>query len=501
MNPGNTADNAFFDEGRFAMNYRTTYILFGTLLGILVLVGLAWWFTPEYVDTSSYLLPERPRDQADHGRSGRARGDRPGAAGGADAIFERDADGDKWEITSPLTYRANNSVVEGLVSGVLDARQEAQADVPANGQAAELEPPAEVVTLKTKDGKELKVNFGKEAAPGPGAVVYASTPDRPNQVVPVLKSTVEAAFKKVNDFRDPYLLAASASDYQFVKLTLDKTDKKDAPKGSLVLDKKEEGLWEYKDPEGYDGSAEEGDVGAPSDPHKPPSGVNGLLKALAELRVDNTDKTSDFVEDDAKDLAKYNLDPTKSDVLVIDVDRIESLAKDEGAAGKPKTVPVKLLIGVGKKVDDKTDKYYAALQGEHGNTVVKVAADGPESIELLFKDPTLLCNHNLAALGAFKKPVAVNVTNASGKLEFRRENGDSLDWRLYRDGEEVAADGQAVQRLRQPAGAAQSGAVVPRLQDRQRRETRPEKSVGRGVDLDRRRREGGGKEGRRQGQG
>ena len=73
-----------------------------------------------------------------------------------------------------------------------------------------------------------------------------------------------------------------------------------------------------------------------------------------------------------------------------------------------------------------------------------MAADGPESIALLFKDPTLLCNHNLAALGAFKKPVAVNVTNASGKLEFRRENGDSLDWRLYRDGEEVAADGQAV---------------------------------------------------------
>ena len=424
------------------MNYKTTYILFGILLGILVLVGLAWWFTPEYVDTSGYLLPgahgtkEITSDQVVRVEIDRAR---PEAQ---TLIFERDADGDKWDITSPLTYRANNSVVEGLVSGVLDARKEAQADVPANGQVAELEPPAEVVTLKTKDGKELKVNFGKEVGLGSGAIVYASTPERPNQIAPVLKSAVDAAFKKVNDFRDPYLLAASTSDYQFVKLTLDTADKKAALKGSLVLDKKEEGLWEYKDPEGYDGSAEEGDAGAPSDPHKPPSGVNGLLKALAALRVENTDKTSDFVEDDAKDLGKYNLDPKKSDVLVIDVDRIESPPKE--GAGKPKTVPVKLLIGVGKKVDPKTDKYYAALQGEHGNTVVKVDADGPESIELLFKDPTLLCNHNLAALGAFKKPVAVNVVNASGKLEFLRENGDSLDWRLYRDGEEVAADGQAV---------------------------------------------------------
>ena len=95
-------------------------------------------------------------------------------------------------------------------------------------------------------------------------------------------------------------------------------------------------------------------------------------------------------------------------------------------------------------MDDKTDKYYAALQGDNGNTVVKVAAGGPDSLALLFKDPTVLCNHNLAALGAFKKPVAVRVVNGSGKLEFLRENGDSLDWRLYRDGEEVNADSQAV---------------------------------------------------------
>ena len=314
MNPGNTADNAFFDEGRFAMNYRTTYILFGTLLGILVLVGLAWWFTPEYVDTSSYLLPSahgtKPitADQVVRVEIDRAR---PEAQ---TLVFERDADGDKWEITSPLTYRANNSVVEGLVSGVLDARQEAQADVPANGQAAELEPPAEVVTLKTKDGKELKVNFGKEAAPGPGAVVYASTPDRPNQVVPVLKSTVEAAFKKVNDFRDPYLLAASA-----VRLPVRQTDarqdgQKRCSKRLVSAGQEGRGALGVQGPRGLRRLRGGGRCRAPSDPHKPPSGVNGLLKALAELRVDNTDKTSDFVEDDAKDLAKYNLDPTKSDV-------------------------------------------------------------------------------------------------------------------------------------------------------------------------------------------
>ncbi len=434
-----------FEEGLYAMNYRSTYILFGILIGIIVLVSLAWLASPEYKPTDRDVLPsvhgQKPitADQIVRVEIDRERPDKE------TIVFERTGDANHWEITGPRSLRANNSVVEGLVSDLLGAQLEAHADVPANAQAAELDPPAESVVLKTKDGKELKLNLGKEAAPGPSALVYVSTPERPNQILPVLKSGVESAFKKLNDFRDPYLLASSTSDYQFVKLSLEKADKKDAPKVSLVLDKKDDGLWQYKDPEGYDGSAEEGDASVPSDPHKPPSGVNGLLKELSDLRVENTDKESDFVEDDAKDLAKYNLDPQKSDVLTIDVDRIEAPAKDEsGAAQTPKTTPVKLLVGIGKKVDDKTDKYYAALVGEHGNTVVKVATRGPDAIALLFKDPTVLCNHNLAALGAFKKPVAVRVVNGSGQLDFRRENGDSLDWRLYRGGEEIAADSQAI---------------------------------------------------------
>ena len=359
------------------MNYKTTYILFGILLGILVLVSLAWWLAPQYVDTSSYLLPAAHEtkpitaDEIERVEIARARPDNE------TLVFERDADTDKWVITAPRSLRANTSVVEGLVNSLIGAQVEQHADVPANAQAAELEPPAEVITLKAKDGKELKVNFGKEVAPGSGAVVYASTPEHPTQVLPVLRSNVEAAFKKLNDFRDPYLLASSASDYQFVKLGLNKADKKDELKGFLVLDKKEEGLWEYKDPEGYDGSAEEGDTTAPSDPKKAPSGVNGLLRELSDLRVDNTDKASDFVEDDAKDLGKYNLDPAKSDVLTIYVDRVESLPKGGEGDEKPKTTPVEVHIGVGKKVDDKTDKYYAAIMGKDGATVVKVATQRP----------------------------------------------------------------------------------------------------------------------------
>ena len=141
---------------------------------------------------------------------------------------------------------------------VLNAEADAKAAVPKDRKAAELEPPSEVVTLKTKDGKELKVNVGGEGGFGNG-VAYLTSSDKP-AIMAVPRDAVAALFKKLDAFRDPYLLASSPGDYQRVKLTLSKVDKKEAPKGSLVLIKKSEGLWEYKDPEGYDGSADMGDA-------------------------------------------------------------------------------------------------------------------------------------------------------------------------------------------------------------------------------------------------
>ena len=144
-------------------------------------------------------------------------------------VFERDADTNHWTITSPRAYRANNSVVEGLVRQVLDAEADAKAAVPADRKAAELDPPAEIVTLKTKDGKELKLNVGGEGGFG-GGVAYVTSSDKA-AVMAVPRGSVDSLFKKLDAFRDPYLLAASPGDYQRVKLTLNKVDKKEAPKG------------------------------------------------------------------------------------------------------------------------------------------------------------------------------------------------------------------------------------------------------------------------------
>jgi Domain of unknown function (DUF4340) len=415
------------------MKFKTTYLLFAVLGLMLVLLAVAMWNgggAPP-ADTSLYALPgahdpKHPFETSDIDTVEIKRV-RPREE---TLAFKKDASNSRWEITEPRHLRASPAVGE-LVSQVLGAERDEEADLPPSAAAAGLEPPAEVITLKKGGGQSLTLNVGNASSESQKAVIYVSSSEKPKEIIPVLKSRLAAVLKNVNDFRDPYLLASSPGDYQGVKLTLNKVDKKDAPKGPLVLLKKSEGLWQYKDPDGYDGSAEQGELSS-----VPPTGVEGLLKELSDVKVDSVDKGG-FVEDDAKDLAKYNLDPTKSDVLTIEVDRIDSI-KDENGTQQTKTSPLTLLIGIGKKVDDKAadPKYYAALKGEHGNTVVEVSAKGPDEIAALFKDSAKLRNHSLAALGPYEKPVAVDVVNASGKLEFRRETGDA-PWRLYLNGAEI----------------------------------------------------------------
>ena len=51
-----------------------------------------------------------------------------------------------------------------------------------------------------------------------------------------------------------------------------------------------------------------------------------------------------------EDLGKYHLDPAKDDILRIEIERVEEIAKDAKGNKEKKTAKVALLVGVGKKV-------------------------------------------------------------------------------------------------------------------------------------------------------
>jgi hypothetical protein len=440
------------------MKFKTTYILFAVLGVMLILLAWAMISVNAPSDVSNYAVPaahdpKHPFEVTDVDRVEIKRV-RPTEE---IFVFVKDSASGKWEIQEPRQLRAGPAVGD-LVSEVLSATRDTEAEEPPSAKDAGLDPPAEVVTLKKGNERSVQLNVGKASSESSQAVVYVSTPERPKDVIPVLRSKLSMVLSALNDFRDPYLLASSTSDYKFIKLALNKADKKDEPKGQLILNKRDEGIWEYKDYDGYDGSADMGNVGALPQPDKPPSGVDGLLKVLSDLKVEKPekDKPSDWVEDGATDLGKYGLDATKSDVLTVYVDRIVA---GKGESGPEKTLPATLLVALGKKVDEKTEngkttggKYYAAVQDpDHGTTVVKIPAAGIDSVAQEFKDPAALRSRMLAALGN-KPPLAVDVVNGSGKLEFRRLTGDQFGgdkgkWRLYRDGKEVPTDSAAVELM------------------------------------------------------
>src|SRR5262249_22207885 len=154
--------------------------------------------------------------------------------------------------------------------------------------------------------------------------------DRPTTAMGVKKRQLDSVLKKLNDFRERDLLTAAESDIQSIKLS------NEGKPGVLFLEKTRDSRWRFKEPP-YGEADEEGD-GRPIAANKPPSGVGALVRDLANLRVEyKDDKDNDFVPDDVTDFAKYNLDPAKSDVFKIDIQRVEDIKTGEEGKEEKKT--------------------------------------------------------------------------------------------------------------------------------------------------------------------
>src|SRR6185437_10717395 len=101
------------------------------------------------------------------------------------------------------------------------------------------------------------------------------------------------------------------------------------------------------------------------------------------------------------DLGKYHLDPAKDDILRIEIERVESINKDEKGEKKTETKKAALLVGV-------------------------------------------------------RKPDAIDIKNSWGTLEFRRESSSPAGppgmppretWKMWRGDKSYAVDDTAVQAL------------------------------------------------------
>ncbi len=400
------------------MNFKTTYVLFGLLVVIFGVFAVVLFYDPGSKDTGNYLLPQFhadkeavKADEIDRVEIVRNEPKQP------TLVLERDPSSKQWKITEPIQARADAAAVENLVRQLADATRTKADKAPSLG-AWGLEPPQAVVTLKIGTDQTFKLNIGKEGGVGDAAVVYVQDPNRPKDPMAVRKQALDAVFRQLPDYRDPVLLAAVAEDVRGVKISDGKSE---------VALEKQEGHWRYTVPADY-GEAEVAGTIAPSDSSRAPTSVNVLLTNLTNLKLEkaSTDIIADNVAD--ADLAKYNLD-SKSDVLHVAV----MLAVGDK--------PVELLVGVGKKVDDKY--YYAKLANE--KTVVRLKATDADALRALLGDRGALRNRTLVA--SERAVDAIDVKNSGGTVRLRREEGakppptmpgrqprfDTDAWMLWRD--------------------------------------------------------------------
>jgi len=431
------------------MSFKTTYILFGILAGMFLLIVLAVWLGPAGTGDSTFLLPSMHKKEAvktddinfveiDRVKPTKEK-----------LVFERDPNTKKWSLVEPEKLRVDKQAVDRLVNQVYDARRYELADLTSNLKEWDLDPPQATITLK-KGGQEWKLNLGRQREGTTSGVVYVTSSDDPKEPKAVRKSELDLAFKGLADFRAKDLLTESSLNLQSVKLQKEKNP-------PIALEKVAERRWRFKEPANYGLADYEGEVAGTGAPAK---GAHDLLDAIEHIRVESDD---DFIEDHAADLARYGLEDNKPVELRIEVTQRPGSLQ----GGDEKQPPVRSALLVGKKVEKKAekkpdekksgdekkstdkdakkndkkeadkhedekhehkeDKYYARLEGE--SAIVAVTAKSLEPVLKVVQNPESLRNRDLVQEDQLEtKADAVNIENPASLIKLRKQQ---LTWEIF----------------------------------------------------------------------
>jgi hypothetical protein len=421
------------------MNLKTTYILFGALLAVLLLFAATQFSGCEKAgdEKGGYLFADfhAKKEPVKTDEIDLVRIDRPAA--NSSLVFKREKG--VWQMTDPFAARTDAYQVNRVVDEVTGAKRE-QSEMTSNLGQYGLNEPKIVVTLKKGD-QEWKLNVGDDT--GKNGVAYVTTGANPKKPVAVSRGSIDAVFNAANDFRDKSLLSVNAFNATAVEL--------DAKGATLALEKVGEGRWHFQKP-AYGPANMDSDLPpTPLTGQKPVGGVRDLIDDAGGLRVEATD---DFVAEGVSDAdlaAKYGLEKGKPETL-----RVEVKVKPPDGDAKTEV----LLVGkkapkpVEEKKDDKKetkkeekkpetppDYYYVRLEGE--NTVERVPAAKVQPLLDVVAKPDPLRSHDLITLGGSSKIDAIDISAGGSAVKLRQVDGK---WTLYHGGAR-ATDEAAVRDL------------------------------------------------------
>ena len=418
------------------MNFRTTYILFAAVAVLLVAFFLIMIFRPSG-DADDYLLMllhEGPgkadKISAIKKEIDRLEIERLKPSGEALAFVRK---GDGWKLESPYEARVDKDVIERVVSDLVDARIDKNADMSRNLETLGLASPSAVITLKRGGKDSYRIVLGNLTTIGRG-VVFAQVSDRGREPVAIPRSALDGLFraklddvatagealKSISDFRPRNLLAGGSpipwDTIQRVGL--------EAAGKQVVLQKADDGTWRFLKPEDYGPADLEGDPQGPAAENI--AGVRPLLTALTGFRISG--EPGDIIENPPS-YNEFGVEEAKASLIVQIKDKSDN---DE-----------KLVFG---KTTDKDEKIFARLEGE--KFVVKLPAKALEPIKKLIANPVVMRDRNLAAFFAGGID-AINVSLRGEKTFELRRAGTPPQWRVYEPGSDSyeTANGAVIQEL------------------------------------------------------
>ncbi len=416
------------------MNFRSTALLFGLLLGMLWLFGLMVALKKTGVD-EALVLPSL-QTTADRKIEIDTVIVRRRQADKSMKEYTLVKDKDQWKLqVSSLKGKltADSGKVNELINQVRNARRDEDAEVIDDPGNYQLEQPEIQVVLEGR--KETKVageqratwtlTLGRTSADN--AYVYVTSSDqKKNKVLAVERSRLRSLYAD-----DPNKLRSLDPLGIFDADSIKAVTLKQPQDGAAEVELKqfEDGSWRFVKPAlGY---ADSGKPAAAADtpvPETKEGGVKGLLAAIKSLRLHTED---DFLPLREVNLAAHGLEPDKEKLRI-------AVTVLEGKQEVKKT----LLVGIAVKEKGKEQRYLA-LPGEPA--LARIDADKLEPILKVLKDPGSLRSLTLTHLDV-KKVDAVVVKRGQEELKLLHPEGS--DWRLQTKPDQLTkANGKACQDL------------------------------------------------------
>src|SRR4051812_26172520 len=139
------------------MNFKTTYLLFGLLAVMFLVLGVVLYVGPKRTEREYVFPAMHSLDNKVEAKSIDKVVIQRKVPTDSDLVFER-VDEHTWKITGPRPLPADSGVINNLVDAIISAKFDEE-NAPASLKAGGLDNPTRVITLSSGD-KEWKLTVG-----------------------------------------------------------------------------------------------------------------------------------------------------------------------------------------------------------------------------------------------------------------------------------------------------------------------------------------------------